>query len=124
VALLLLTVLGAGGLWRLNTASITTVATQGDVIDEPGQSVKVTLAQCMGPVVRLRRQGLFERWQQTHLNGERSIRPWYSLRAQSVSSVMPCVSEFTVMIPADVTWSPIAACDVNDNCFLIRVEYF
>jgi hypothetical protein len=125
-AILLVALVVTGGLlWYTNTSMIHALDAGRPLAATPGDSVAIELPleECTGSVVTFQRKGLFGRWQQTHVGQEREIVPWYHIGTRTLDSTLECSTSMTLTIPADVTWSPVAACSIDMDCFVIDVDH-
>ena len=123
-AVVALVVLGGSAvLWFSNTSTIHVLDAGRTLSGSPGDtlSVDVPVEDCTPPIITFQRKGLFGRWQQTHVGQDRDVVPWYHVGSRTLDSPMPCLTGHTITIPADVTWSPVAACSADMECFVIDV---
>lgn len=70
------------------------------------------------------RRASFGRWRQTHIGPERAELRWWDLNPPSHSRTLGCAvsgRSFELTVPADVEWSPVAAC--VDVCVEIEVDF-
>lgn len=98
----------------------------------PGGDVEVRApADTCGPlIVSLHSPSILGQWNQTHSGNavndvfDPDRKAWWSWRSGSFFTPVPCsiggVTHFT--LPADVTSSTVAACDMDQRCAKIRVE--
>lgn len=84
--------------------------------------VEISEGQCTGPLGFLEREWMFGRWRQTHSGTRRDEAHLWDLTGRSRESDLPCImGQVDVPIPADVTWSPVAACTIDNECVRIEV---
>ncbi len=111
-------------LWLENTSDPAFLPQPSIPVTEPGAAVTVVTSDggCTAPFVTWRRRGLLGRWQQTHVDGERDVIPWYNTRRHSVASPMPCVPfPRTLEVPVDIDYGLVAACTIDDRCVQVIV---
>ena len=92
---------------------------------QPGESVSIQnpTDECEPCSPVWYRQARFGRWRQTHIGPDRAEVRWWDLSRPSHSRTIGCAvsgPSFELTVPADVEWSPVAAC--VDVCVEIEVE--
>jgi len=132
IGALALLVVAVAGPFLWNTESLATVTDVGPV--SPGQSVTIDLPagdeRCGPSFEHLFRPTYLGRWQLTHVSDDglqwtRHERGLLSRGSWSDVSPLPCpISRSAeLVIPSDVTWSPVVACSFNDeNCVRVDVS--
>ncbi len=117
--------LAAGFLFWGNTESLSfPTFFHADPVSPGGVAVvRIDEGHCTAPLFVLERKSLFGRWQQTHVGQNRDVRQWWQISTRTLNSNMPChIGPLEVVIPADITWSPVAVCDIDSSCVLIQVD--
>ena len=92
----------------------------------PGESVSIEnpADECQPGNLVWYRRARFGRWRQTHIGSERAEVRWWDLSPRSHSRTLACAVSgptFELTVPADVEWSPVAACGA-DGCVEIEVD--
>lgn len=117
--------LGVGLLWYGNTDSPRFVWASPPGAVEPGETVTIepVEGECAPNSRLFYRPGWFGRWQQTHVGQDRDMIDWWSIETRSYGEITPCdMGAWTVQVPADVTWTRVAACDISSRCVELRIE--
>jgi hypothetical protein len=71
------------------------------------------------------REAAFGRWRPTHTGQRRDEPAWWELGPGSRGGLLACNGadgSFRVQIPSDVDWSPVAVCNIDDECVRIEVD--
>jgi len=132
IATLLLGLAATSAVLWSNTESLTITEDAGPF--RPGESLTIELSidegQECGPLFEhLYRRTLFGRWRLTHTSDDgrrwdRHHRGLLSVGSWSDSSPHPCPrrENAPLLVPSDITWSPIVACNHDDsNCVVIDI---
>ena len=132
-ALLLLGSVATAAIFWSNTESLTITEDAGPF--RPGESLTIELSidegvECGPSFEHLYRRTLFGRWRLTHTSDDgrqwdRHDRGMLSLGSWSDSSQLPCPLQESapLVVPSDITWSPIVACNHDAaNCVVIDID--
>jgi hypothetical protein len=124
--------LGGGAAWLFWQArlSFPYEVTEQPVV--PGGRVEIRApGEVCGPLlVSIRTPSVLWQWDQTHAGNvvddvfTRDERAWWSLSSSTYDTPVPCLSggTTTFTLPADVTATVVAVCDVERRCAKVHVD--
>jgi len=124
-AVVVLALAVVGVLWFGNTESLEFPYQDEPISLAPGETVEVDIGVGCQPLGRIvHRPSFFDRWQETHTNGDADIRRWWEISVSSYSSTLECIpGPLTIVIPNGVTADRIAVCGLDTgHCVEIAVE--
>lgn len=116
---------GTAGLWFTNTASLDFPIQDEPLRLAPGETAEVDLGGACPPnTVITYKPTRFGRWQQTHVNGQRDLIAWWSIRSREYFSTLECrIGPWPIELPEDVIGDRVALCGLGTgNCVEIRVD--